>query len=699
MASARLSRWVFALLIVYIGLISVIQVKTAGDGLVGWSGYSVPIPLTAAALLPVRRTLIVGVPAVAAAIGTYGLEIHGASAGGRAVAISAVALSFGLSPVICRMRLNRERYSRRAVARDQLTLLNSVSRRIESIRPLDMAHTMREVTEVTVPRFADFAAVDLFDAVLRGQEPPAQLPTGPFSLRCVAQRSILADCPERTPSGESVPGFPEVVPPLRLSANVRPVRAYHLGEDEVAHWRGSNPRQAAPGQARRVHSAIAVPLCSPTGAVLGAVVFMRHQRPEAFDSDDLIIAEEIGTRAAVYVECARRCACVHSTARHVDHNLLPGHLPQLAAVEAAGRHVAADPPSDGLDTAWFDVIPLSSARAALVVGKVTGRGVHAFAATVQLSASVRALADLDLSPDELLVHLDDLLVRLSAKNDSSPHCQQVPSADGTAGGIRATCLYAVYDPVSRRCTLARAGHSPPAIVTPDGGVEIIDLPPGPALGLGNLPFEAAEMDLAEGSFLALHTDSLVTSCHRGTSDRERQALRETFTPRQPSLDVTCESLLETFLDHQSHDDAALLLARTRTLDAGCVATWDLPSRLAAVPDARAHVSRQLAAWGLEDAAFTSELVVSELVTNAIRHATPPLQLRIIRQRNNLTYEVSDGSSISPHVRRGQANDEDGRGLFIVSQLSERWGVRHRHNGKTVWAEQAYPHRSSDRRCQ
>ena len=115
---------------------------------------------------------------------------------------------------------------------------------------------------------------------------------------------------------------------------------------------------------------------------------------------------------------------------------------------------------------WFDVIPLSGARVALVVGDVVGHGIHASATMGRLRTAVRTLADVDLPPDELLTHLDDLVIHL-------PPTRPAPTAPPRrAGDIGATCLYAVYDPVSRRCTLARAGHPPPAVVTPDGTVEL-----------------------------------------------------------------------------------------------------------------------------------------------------------------------------------------------------------------------------------
>src|SRR5262249_34692092 len=160
---------------------------------------------------------------------------------------------------------------RHAAVRNQLAFLSEAGRRIGKVRPLDMTHTARQAAEVAVPRFADFAAVDLSDTVLRGREPSPELLTAPFSLRCVAERSVPAARPRRTLDRETGPDFPEVAAPLRLSANARPARAYRLGEDEVAHWLGLNPFPATPGRRSRVHSAIVVPLCSCRGAVLGAM--------------------------------------------------------------------------------------------------------------------------------------------------------------------------------------------------------------------------------------------------------------------------------------------------------------------------------------------------------------------------------------------------------------------------------------------
>jgi hypothetical protein len=301
----------------------------------------------------------------------------------------------------------------------------------------------------------------------------------------------------------------------------------------------------------------------------------------------------------------------------------------------------------------------------------------------RLRTAVRTLADIDLSPDELLTHLDDLVGRLAMEAEGA---ERAAGKGETAGDVGATCLYAVYDPVSRRCTLARAGHPLPVVVSPDGTVELLDVPAGPPLGLGGLPFEARETELPEGSLLALYTDGLIESRDRDVDDGLSR-LRRALAGPSVSLDVLCDTILATVLPHRPVDDVALLVARTRALKADQVAAWDVAPDPAAVADARKNAVGQLEAWGLTDAAFVTELIVSELVTNAIRHAEPPIQLRLIHDRT-LICEVSDASSTAPHMRRARTYDEGGRGLLLVAQLTERWGSRPGATGKTIWTEQS-----------
>jgi hypothetical protein len=284
----------------------------------------------------------------------------------------------------------------------------------------------------------------------------------------------------------------------------------------------------------------------------------------------------------------------------------------------------------GLGGDWFDVIPLSGARVALVVGDVVGHGIEAAAAMGRLRAAVQTLADLDLPPEEVLAHLDDLVDRAGYEDDT----EAAPRADGVrAKG--ASCLYAVYDPVGGRCSMAAAGHGLPAIVAPDGTVDFPELPPGPALGVSGPPFESVELPLAEGSVLALCTDGLLAAegpapQRDAAADRER--LRRVLERPAPSLDDRCQAVVEALVPARPPDDVVLLMARARRLDAERTVSWELSRDPAAVADVRKRTSRQLCEWGLDELTFTTELVVSELVTNAIRHASGPIRLRLIMSR-------------------------------------------------------------------
>ena len=367
----------------------------------------------------------------------------------------------------------------------------------------------------------------------------------------------------------------------------------------------------------------------------------------------------------------------HTLAVTLQHSLLPRGLPEQNALDVAFRYL---PAQAGVGGDWFDVIPLPGARVALVVGDVVGHGLHAAATMGRLRTAVQNFSSLDLAPDEILGHLDDLVSRIDQDERSS--------GDGSAI-IGATCLYAIYNPVSRTCQLARAGHLPAVVVHPDGTVEIPDTPVGPPLGLlGGLPFESTELDLPEGSQLVLFTDGLIEDRHRDIDvglDLLRAALAH---PARPPQD-TCDAVIAALLPAQPEDDVALLVARTGALPADHVADWDIPSDPAAVADTRSAVTAQLRRWGLDELAFTSELIISELVTNAIRYTTGPIHLRLVLDRV-LICEVSDTSTTTPHLRHAADTDEGGRGLFLIARLASRWGTRFTPTGKIIWTEQALP---------
>ncbi|MGW1255129.1 SpoIIE family protein phosphatase [Streptomyces sp. NPDC002513] len=553
-------------------------------------------------------------------------------------------------------------------ARERLTLLNEAGTRIGST--LDIMHTARELADVVVPRLADWFTVDLLEPMVTGDEPGPF--TGVVALRRIANRSILEGSPEAVRQPGELDFYPAHSPPVRCMATGRSV-LHNVSDAEMRSWLAQDPVRADKFRAYGFQSIMSVPVRA-RGMTLGVTVFFRRTRVP-FADDDRLLAEELVARAAVCLDNARRYTRERTAALTLQQSLLPQRNPAHAAVETASRYRPAGGQS-GLGGDWFDVIPLSGARAALVVGDVVGHGVNAAATMGRLRTAVRTLADVDLPPDELLTHLDDVVIRLGAEDDD---------VGSDASVLGATCMYAVYDPVSRACCVARAGHPPPVLVAPDGEVRLLTLPTGPPLGLGDLPFEAAEIELAEGSLLAFYTDGLLDYRTSDLDDALQRLCRALAEPAS-SLGTLCDRVLHDVLPDHFMDDAALLIARTHALDVDQVAVMDVPGDPSVVAAARSWSTRQLAAWGLDHVCFVTELVVSELVTNAIRYGTAPIQLRLIRNRT-LICEVSDGSSTTPHMRRARHSDEGGRGLLLVAQLTQRWGTRHTHEGKTVWCEQ------------
>jgi PAS domain S-box-containing protein len=562
--------------------------------------------------------------------------------------------------------------SEQYAARRRLTLLNRAGTHIGTT--LDVTRTAQELADIAVPQFADLAVVDLLDAVFLADDVSLGPPPGTVALRRVAHQSISPGVPEAAVRPGELDVHPESFPSARALATGQPVL---IGVDDPTFFEatGHNPARAAAIRKFGLHSILSVPIRA-RGVTLGVAAFVRGQRPEPFEQDDVLLAEELTARAALSLDNACRYTHQRTTALALQRSLLPQQLPEQSAVEVASRYLPASA-NAGVGGDWFDVIPLSGARVALVVGDVVGHGIHASATMGMLRTAVQTLADVDLPPDELLVRLDDLVGRLSARAEAGN--------DTAANDVGATCLYAVYDPVSRRCSLARAGHPLPALVTPDGTVSFVDMPAGPPLGLGGLPFESTEIELTPGSILALYTDGLIESRDHDI-DIGLEQLRCALSSPAPSLEATCDNVLDAVLGEHPADDVALLVARTEALQSDRVATWELADDPAVVSETRKQVGATLAGWGLDDAEFVTGLVVSELVTNAIRHAESPIQLRLIRDRT-LICEVSDGSSTAPHLRRARAFDEGGRGLLLVSQLTERWGTRQTKHGKTIWAEQ------------
>ncbi|MER7933111.1 MULTISPECIES: SpoIIE family protein phosphatase [unclassified Streptomyces] len=528
---------------------------------------------------------------------------------------------------------------------------------------LDVRRTADELVRVAVPRFADHVTVDLAAAVLTGGEP--ENADGTAVLRRVARGGV----------GEHAPLDPVGAPAAPSRAAPGAGAALHSDLRVAPEGWATDDRSAEQLLGYGMGSLITAPLAAQ-GVPMGVIAFWRMRDSPPFEEDDLSDAEELAAKTAAAIENARRYTRERETALALQRSLLPHDLPERPSVEVAYRYLPTGTRA-GVGGDWLDVIPLSGTRVALVVGDVVGHGIQASATMGRLRTAVRTLADVDLPPEELLTHLDDLVLHL---DDGAPE---------PAGEVGSTCLYAVYDPVSRRCALASAGHPLPFVITPQGAVEKAPGQPGPPLGLGGLPFETTELDLARGSTLALFSNGLVHSRDLDLSqglDRLRRAL----TAPGESLEATCDHVVAMLREGEPADDVALLLARTHALPGDRVATWEVPADPEHVARARTLTTDQLGAWRLEDLSFTTELVVSELVTNAIRYGGSPIRLRLIRDTAMLICEVSDGSSTAPHLRRARVFDEGGRGLLLVAQLTQRWGTRQTSAGKTIWCEQSLP---------
>ncbi|MGW1953330.1 SpoIIE family protein phosphatase [Streptomyces sp. NPDC001920] len=544
-------------------------------------------------------------------------------------------------------------------ARRRLELLSEAGTRIGTT--LDVRRTAQELAETAVPRLADFVTVDLPEAVLRGEESA--------DPRNDLRRTVVHGVGDDGLFGQvdKHVGFGPTAPQLRSLTSGQAVLEPDL--KAAAVWLAGDPEH--PEQLlSRVRSLIAVPLMA-RGLVLGVACFYRAEGSAAFEDDDRSLAQELAARAALSIDNARRYTRERTMSLALQRSLLPHGRPDQDAVDVAHRYLPAESDVGG---DWYDVIALSGARIGLFVGDVVGHGMLSAATMGRLRTAARSFAELDFPPDEVLTHLDNLVGRLDRED---------PSSNG-AGIIGATCLYAIYDPTSQQCVMARAGHPPPALAHPDGTVTFPDLPAGPPLGLGCLPFEAAEVHLPEDSRLVLYTDGLIEDRSRDV-DAVLDQLRVVLAHPGRTPEETCQAILDTVAPATPCDDIALLVARTHALDPHRIASWDLSADPALVREVRASALGQLADWGLDEAAFAAELMLSELVTNAIRHGSGPIRVRLLHGRT-LICEVYDTSDTAPHLRRAATTDEGGRGLFLVAQLSQSWGTRYTPEGKVIWAE-------------
>ncbi|WTB88845.1 PAS domain-containing SpoIIE family protein phosphatase/ATP-binding protein [Streptomyces cellulosae] len=570
-----------------------------------------------------------------------------------------------------------------AAARRNLALLNEAGARIGN--SLDLETTARELLDVVVPGFCDLATVDLYQGLLAGDETPQGLADGSAEVRRVAFASAVSDGP--------ISGTGE---PVKLGA----VHHYPFNSPCAGALRTARP-QTVPGEdGGLVQSTLAVPMVAHD-TVVGLAQFARTKGSEPFGDRDRDLAVELAARAAVCIDNARLYRREHERALILQRSLLPPGDPEASGLDIACRYLpgnAASGRTGEVGGDWFDVIELPGHRTALVVGDVMGRGLRAAVAMGELRTAVRTLAQLDLEPAEVLGQLDEIARGLGAPGGPSQaftggvqqatRAARRPREADLSEVYLATCVYAVYDSVTRRITFANAGHLPPVLVEPGENALMLDVPPGMPLGVGGEPFEEVEVDLPEGALLALYTDGLVESRDHPL-DEGLQAFVGALTDPSAPLEDVCDHILNTLDTHHGEDDIALLMARVQGLPADSVGDWTLPREPRSVGRAREYARAQLLAWDMEPLVDTTELLVSELVTNALRYGEGEIRLRLLLDRT-LVCEVWDSGLVQPRRRRARDTDEGGRGLQLVGLLSAAWGSRRTPRGKTVWFELPLP---------
>ncbi|MEV7567313.1 ATP-binding SpoIIE family protein phosphatase [Streptomyces tanashiensis] len=557
----------------------------------------------------------------------------------------------------------------RLTTRGRLAWLNSAGSRIGTT--LDLERTAQELAEFTVPRFADGAAVDILESVLRGDEGARWTGTGTPLMRATALCAVeTLSSLEPTPVGETTSANAEEAHETLLHRYClrqgRPVLVSRMRHDDFVKV-APTERAAAKMRAAGVHSYLAVPLIA-RGLLLGSADFVRGPGTPAFSSTDLALAEQLASQAAVYIDNARLYGREREHVVSLQRALLPRATPVTPGLRVHAEY-APSAAHHGVGGDWYDVMALPGGRTALMVGDVMGHGLPAAATMGRLRTVARTLMTLDMAPERVLARLD------LATRDLED--EQV-----------ATFLCAVFDPADSTYTLASAGHLPPLLLDGRGSAEFVDVPVGAPLGAGVIPYDPIRLKVPRGGSLAMYTDGLVKSRHADIDD-QLDCLRTAARGLAPEALEAGGLIGCAPADAARFDEAVLLVARTESEDAADLREWQLPEGGRAASVARHLVTDQLATWDLTELADVFELVVSELVGNALRYGNGPGRIRLLRG-DRLVVEVSDTGPDLPQIQHADLSDEGGRGLQLINMLCRRWGSCRTVTGKVVWAEQNLP---------
>ncbi|RKE21724.1 SpoIIE family protein phosphatase [Streptomyces sp. TLI_171] len=493
----------------------------------------------------------------------------------------------------------------------------------------DPETTAAELCEVFVPGWADGAAVDVRAGFVDDDRPPDGW--GPATV--VLQRLGVTGG-----FGGPAAGGPVALPRTLVERVLRegvPVLAPPV--------EGGAPVLALPLAVR--------------GEVFGVLQLACGSARSAYGRSEIELLAGLAERGALLLDSARMHREEPRLARALQRSMIPIGLPRTRGVRLAHRFRPGEHRA-GSGGDWFDAVPLRGNRVALVVGDVMGHGLPAAQAMSRLRAGVHAFALLDVPPGQLLRHLDNLVHRLGPE-------------------LLATCLYAVYDPVARTCELASAGHLPPVLLHRGGGSEQVDLPTNAPIGVGGVPFSTRTIEVPDGSTLVLCTENrveLAAQCARLTGSG--------WTPEQ-----ICAFVFEAPGTGDRRDDLAVLVARFDGLPRAREASHTFAPRAGEVPRVRHLVRSQLCSWGLEFVADTAELLIGELITDAVEVAHAPVEVRLV-WTGRLLVEIVDDHRELPVLEHVEPLGEEGsgRGLVLVSRLADRWGAEHRPGRRVVWFE-------------
>jgi serine phosphatase RsbU (regulator of sigma subunit)/anti-sigma regulatory factor (Ser/Thr protein kinase) len=553
-------------------------------------------------------------------------------------------------------------------------LLDGAVRRIGGA--LDIEQMAPELVNILVPHFCNAAGLLMLESVMGDGEHPDLARDGMqlFRRLAVAHDDDDGGWEAAFPVGEILRYPPDTVYTdcIQTRKPVSVVMTEESAEKLAQAWFRTPVARLVAGT-----SMLLLPLLAGD-TMLGFFVCIRRREFHRFDAYDAEIGMEFANRASLFMDSARRYSRERATALTLQRSMLPTGLSAPASVEVRHRYL---PGSKLIEVGgdWYESIALPGGRVALVVGDVAGHGVRAAVTMGRLRTAIKTLTMLELNPAETLQRLDDLMHELG---EFEPHF--------------ATCVYAIFDTVDGTCEVASAGHLPPLLVRPDGSSEFLDVSPAPPLGVGSSPINSRTLHIDDGSLLIMYTDGLV---EKRTEDIDQglAGLQNLFGPDSPRapLDDLCRLALAGVFDDHQRDDIAILMARLRRISTDRHVTWNLTPKLTAARRARSLIRRPLRQWGLTELTPVVELVVSELVTNAVRYAQSKISLRLVLE-GALFCEILDDSAALPRLRHASEEDERGRGLQVVSQIAQRWGTRRTGTGKVVWCELPLPSNHQDK---